>query len=467
MKLALIGGGGVRAPEFVRGVLGMVDALDVQELWLMDNDGERLGLIAPLCAEIARGSQLRVLHTTDLDEALQGADAIVTTIRVGGERGRALDERIALKHGVLGQETTGVGGFAMALRSIPVILRIAERAAELAPDAWLFNFTNPAGLVAQALYDAGYERVVGICDSANTAQREIARWAGVSESTVRTDVYGLNHLSWTRAAFIDGRDVLPEALADDAFLASTHLKLFDPALVRRKGAFLNEYLWYWYYRDVALRTLLSEEQTRGESIVAMNAALFEALRGRTASEALATYEAYQAARTGSYMNYASGSQFSVLSSQQEQQETYPINGVDTNREPRTENIELLSGYAGVALKTLAALRGGEPLRIGLNVPNGMALAACDATDVVEVSCTVSSAGITPHVFMEGLPEDDTLLMQTVKRYERLTVAAIEARSRATAVDALMTHPLVGSYPTAKALVAEYLDAHGAYSGVWE
>jgi 6-phospho-beta-glucosidase len=464
MKLALIGGGGVRAPEFVRGAVRMADGLDVQELWLMDTDGERLALIAPLCAEIARGSRLQVRHTTSLDEALRGADAIVTTIRVGGERGRALDERIALSHGVLGQETTGAGGFAMALRSIPAILRIAERAAELASDAWLFNFTNPAGLVAQALHDAGYERVVGICDSANTAQHEIARWAGVGDGAVRTEVYGLNHLSWARAAYIDGRDVLPEALADDAFLAHTHLKLFDAELVRRKGAFLNEYLWYWYYRDVALRTLLDEPQTRGEQIVALSAGLFDTLRGRDAVSALAAYEAYQAERGGSYMKYGSSSQVSVLRSQSE----HPVNGVSTalNPEPRTANRELLSGYAGVALKTLAALRGGEPLRIGLNVPNGMALAACDATDVVEISCTVSSGQITPHVFMEGLPEDDTLLMQAVKRYERLTVAAIAARSRVTAIDALMAHPLVGSYPTAKALVAAYLDAHGAYSGEW-
>jgi 6-phospho-beta-glucosidase len=359
---------------------------------------------------------------------------------------------------VLGQETTGAGGFAMALRSIPAILRIADRAAELAPDAWLFNFTNPAGLVAQALHNAGYARVVGICDSANTAQHAIARWAGVGDGAVRTEVYGLNHLSWARAAYIDGRDVLPDALADDAFLASTHLKLFDAELVRHKGAFLNEYLWYWYYRDVALRTLLDEPQTRGEQIVALSAGLFESLRGCDAAAALATYEAYQAQRTGTYMAYSS-SEYRVLS-------TEYSNSRHSDSELSTQNSGLVSGYAGVALKTLAALRGGDPLRIGLNVPNGMALAACDATDVVEVSCNVSSAGIVPHVFMAGLPEDDTLLMQAVKRYERLTVAAIAARSRATAIDALMAHPLVGSFPTAKALVAAYLEAHGAYSGDW-
>jgi 6-phospho-beta-glucosidase len=443
VKLTLIGGGGVRAPEFVRGALAFADTLDLHELWLMDIDSARLGTMASLCAELAHGSRVRILQTTDLDAALRGADVIITTIRVGGERGRVLDERIALKHGVLGQETTGAGGFAMALRSIPAILHVGERAAELAPDAWLFNFTNPAGLVAQALHDAGHERSVGICDSANSAQHDIAAWLGVPSGAVVTEVYGLNHLSWARSAYHNGVDVLPRALADDAFLAQTHLRLFDPAFVRRKGTYLNEYLFYWYSRDVALARILAEPETRGEEIAALSRDLFAQLAGLAPAEALATVDAYHARRSSTYL--ASGNASLITHSS-----SFPT----------------ISGYAGVALQTLAALRGSDRFRIALNVPNGMALAALDATDVVEVSCTVANGSITPHIIHDSLPEDDALLMQTVKRYERLTVEAVARRDRALAIDALLAHPLVGSYPLAKALVSEYVEAHAEWVGKW-
>ncbi|MDX2140752.1 MAG: 6-phospho-beta-glucosidase [Chloroflexota bacterium] len=440
MKLALIGGGGVRAPEFVRGALAFAEQLDLQELWLMDTDGGRLSVVTQLCETMARDSRVRILHTTDLDIALRGATAIVTTIRVGGEQGRILDERIALQHGVLGQETTGAGGFAMALRSIPAILHIAERAAEIAPDAWLFNFTNPAGLVAQALHDAGYARSVGICDSANGAQHDIADWLGVPSSAVVTEVYGLNHLSWARSAYHNGIDVLPRALADDTFLAHTHLKLFDSEFVRRKATYLNEYLYYWYYRNVALARILAEPQTRGEEIAVLNRGLFIQLSGLTPTEALAAFDAYHARRSSTYMGNVGGTE---------------------NPSP-----PIVSGYAGVALQTLAALRGSDKFRIALNVPNGMALAALDATDVVEVSCTVANGGITPHIIHDSLPEDDALLMQAVKRYERLTVEAVNRLDRALAIDALLAHPLVGSYPVARTLVNEYLEAHQEWVGKW-
>lgn len=197
MKLALIGGGGVRAPEFVRGALVFAAAMDLQELWLMDIDPARLATIAPLCEEIVRqaGSPFRLRQTISLDEALRDTSVIVTTIRVGSEHGRVIDERVALRHQILGQETTGPGGFSMAMRSIPVLIDLATRAEALAPKAWTFNFTNPAGMVAQALYDAGLRRIVGICDSANTGQREVACYLSVPADEVKTEVFGLNSLS--------------------------------------------------------------------------------------------------------------------------------------------------------------------------------------------------------------------------------------------------------------------------------
>lgn len=447
MKLTLIGGGGVRAPEFTRGALAYAAKLELQELWLMDTDADRLRTIHALCGEIARGSRLRVIATTDLDQALHDSGAVVTTMRVGGERGRVLDERIALRHGVLGQETTGAGGFAMAMRSIPAILNVAERMAAYCPSAYLFNFTNPAGLVVQALADAGFQRVIGICDSANGAQHAVARWAGIPLDGVTAEVYGLNHLSWTRAVYGHNRDLLPSALADDAFLGETTQHLFDPDLVRRKGTFFNEYLYYWYYRDVALRKVAASASTRGAEVESLNQTLYAQLRGLAPAVGLAAYDAYNARRSKTYMAYgdeahtpADSDQFAAASS--------------------------VDGYAGVALKTLAALSiSGETLNIALNVPNANAITALRPDDVVEVSCQVNKGGIQ-QVRIGNIPEDDALLMQCVKRYERLAVEAIRLRDRPLAVDALVAHPLVASYPTAKALVNDYLDAHSAHVGTW-
>lgn len=457
MKLALSGGGSVRAPEFVRGALAFARDLDLQELWLMDADPVRLERMTPLCAEIAReaGAPFRVLHTQDLDDALRDAAIIVTTIRVGVERGRVLDERIALRRNVLGQETTGPGGFAMAMRNVPALLKVAARAEVLAPRAWTFNFTNPAGLVAEALHRAGFRRVVGICDSANIAQHEIARWLGQPVDSVKTEVFGLNHLSWTRRALVGGRDVLPGLLADDAFISDTQLRFFGPELVRRIGMFLNEYLFYYYYRDVAVERIQAEELTRGEEIEVLNRELFAALAGRSPAEALRLYDAYNHRRSASYMAYAEADE--AL----REARSHPSD-VTVSVHRQQENV---GGYAGVALRAGLALTQDRPLRIGLNVPNGTAIDGMAPEDIVEVTCEVDGRGIHP-IRIGAVPEGPYLLMRTVKQYERLGVEAILARDRALAVDALAAHPLVGSVALARALLDDYLEAHRDSVGEW-
>ncbi|NLX10456.1 MAG: 6-phospho-beta-glucosidase [Chloroflexi bacterium] len=457
MKLALIGGGSVRAPEFVRGALAFAADLDLQELWLMDVDAARLELIAPLCAEIVRqaGAPFAVHHTTTLDDALRDAGIVVTTIRVGFEQGRVLDERIALRRGVLGQETTGPGGFAMAMRNIPALLHIAARTEALAPRAWTFNFTNPAGLVAQALHHAGFRRVVGICDSANTAQHDIARWLGRPADAVKTEVFGLNHLSWTRRALVAGRDVLPDLLRDEAFINDTHLRFFGPELVRRIGMFLNEYLFYFYFRDVAVERIQGEELTRGEEVQMLNRQLFETLRGLPPGEALAAYDAYNQRRSASYMAYAEADEALREARTHPTEETAAVHHAQ----------EHVGGYAGVALRAGLALTQDRPLRIGLNVPNGGAITGFRPDDVVEVTCEVDGSGIHP-VYIGEVPEGPYLLMRSIKHYERLAVQAILGRDRALAVEALAVHPLVGSYALAEKLVGGYLDAHRSYIEDW-
>jgi len=455
MKLALIGGGGVRAPLLIQSALRRAGRLGLAEICLMDTDEAQLETIGALCLELGRraGNAVAVTLTTSAEVAFAGAAYVVTTIRPGGVEGRIADERIALAQDVLGQETTGAGGFAMALRSIPTILDYAAKLRSISPAAWLFNFTNPAGLVTQALHDAGFDRCVGICDSANGAQHAVAKWLGVAEQAVETDVFGLNHLSFSRHAMVAGEDRLPAALADDAFLSHTALKVFAPEIVRRHGLWLNEYLYYYYYADRALADLKAGA-TRGEEVQALNHGLMRQLAEidvrRNPAAALEAYFAYEHQRSASYMQHAN-------------QHGEPPAGPGAAGTPTAEADG--EGYAGVALSLIEALEGGTPIRTGLNVANRGAITGLRDDDVVEVSCRVDRGGIRP-VPSGEMPEAQRYLVESVKHYERLTVEAVREHSRDLAVEALVAHPLVLSYSRAEPLVDNYLAAHAAYVGDW-
>ncbi len=459
MKLSVIGGGGVRAPLFAASALRRAEATHLDELCLMDIDEQRLAVMGGLCRSLAQRleSPVRVTTTTDAHAALDGAGYVVTTVRVGMEEGRVLDERIALRHGVLGQETTGPGGFALAMRSIPVILDYARLAQEQAPNAWIFNFTNPAGMVTQALRQRGYDRVVGICDGANLAQHDVAGWLGVAPHQLRAEVFGLNHLSWTRRVCLDGKDVLGELLRNPEFCASGSLKVFDYDLVQLFGLYLNEYLYYYYYAERAVEQISGDRQTRGEEILALNRALFAALADPALladpQETLLAYVAYQKRRSATYMHYAQKDGPTM-----EQADQIDFRSLGYSPEEG-------EGYAGVALDIIAALESKTPLYTALNVPNRGAIQGMQADDVVEVSCLVDDGEINP-IPIGPVPQAAFQLMEAVKNYERLAVEAILSRSRSLAVRALMAHPLVLSYSRAKVLVDEYIQAHAAYTQGW-
>ncbi len=451
MKLTRVGGGGIRTPLAMPPILRRAAQLGLQELCLMDINEEKLRIFSALSSDVikAHDSPLRLTATTDARAALDGADFVITTIRVGADSGRVLDERIALRHGVLGQETTGAGGFAMALRSIPAILHYAELLEEVSPGAWILNFTNPAGLVTQALRDRGFTRTIGICDSANSAQNAIASWLDVDTHRLRAEVFGLNHLSWARSVMLDGENVLPKLLRDPAFQRETMLRLFDPRLIEAKGMWLNEYLFYWYYAKQALEAVCNEELSRGEAIQEWNNRLLAQLRStdieKDTAAARGYYRAYMEQRIGTYMTYGE---------------------TDKNTNHMLLEMDEEEGYMGVALDTIIGLSTGQPHYTALNVPNESAITCMKPDDVVEVSCRVDGAGVHPQP-IGAIPEPQELLMRTVKLYERLTVEAIFERSRAKAVEALMVHPLVYSYPVARELVDEYLEAHADYVGHWE
>jgi 6-phospho-beta-glucosidase len=450
MKLAIVGGGGVRAPLFMQSALKRARRLNLTEICLMDTDAAQLPLIGALCTELARrdGSGVAITTTDSVDEAFAGVSYVVTTVRPGGALGRVTDEKIARKHGVLGQETTGACGFAMALRSIPTILAYAQRLREISPDAWLFNFTNPAGLVSQALSDAGITRCVGICDSANGAQNAVARRLGLDPQAVEADLFGLNHLSFTREARVDGVDRLPEALADDAFLAGTNLRVFEPRVVRRQGMWINEYLYYYYYIDKALADH-GNGPTRGEEVLELNRQLLDELHridaARHPEQALKAYFDYEHRRSGSYMAHAT-----------------QIAAAQGDAHATADDGE---GYAGVALSLMEALEGNGSIRTGLNVVNRGTIADLDDDDVVEVSCIVDSDGIRP-VPVGRMPEAQSYLVRSVKHYERLAAKAVLGKDRALAIDALVAHPLVLSYSLAEGLVDDFLSAYSTYAEGW-
>lgn len=457
MKITVIGGGGVRSPLFVMTLLRWQQRVGVDELCLLDIDERKLRLIGPLCRELVNrsGEELKVTTTIDPRFALTGADHVVTTIRPGFEEGRAIDERIALKHGVLGQETTGPGGFAMALRSIPAILGYAGILREVNPRAWMYNFTNPAGLVTQGVRDAGYDRIVGICDGANGGQIGIAGWANVEVDRIRAEVYGLNHLSWCRRAWLDGEDLMPRAVNDERFIQEAQ-GAFEPALVRQTGMYMNEYLYYYHYAERAVASILSEEKTRGEEIVELNKQLLDQLESinveRNTEQALRVFFGYEQRRAATYMHYAyGGPAINEVNQAHAFDADIPANAGE--------------GYAGVALSLIEAISKDVPLHTSLNVPNNGSIQGMADDDVVEVSCLIDGGGV--HVQPVGdVPAPQLSLMRSVKLYERLTVRAIREKSISLAVQALMAHPLVLSYSRAKPLVDEYLAAHKAYVGEW-
>ncbi|KUO76442.1 MAG: hypothetical protein APF77_17960 [Clostridia bacterium BRH_c25] len=450
MKLALIGGGGVRSVYFVKSLLKRNEKIGLTELTLMDNDKEKLEIYGNLCREAAKqmGSPIKINLTANIEETVDKASYIVTTIRVGKEHSRVLDERTALKHNVLGQETTGPGGFSMALRTIPVLLDYCRIIKERNPEAWIFNFSNPSGLVTEALRANSFDRVIGICDSPNDTKLQLAAALNIDHTKLDTQFYGLNHLSWMNKAIFNGIDILPDIIHNRELLSKVKaLCVFDPGLIELLEVIPNEYLYYYYHREKALENITSSQFTRGEAIEKINSDMLEALKktdiDKNPREALDVYYRFSSKRMNSYMN---------------------IETADT-QENQTVTEET-DGYAGVALDFIEALQGGEKKNLVLSVPNEGHIYGMDYNDVVEITCEVSKDGIRPFE-IGSIPEAMLLLMKQVKLYEKLTISAIINRSRRDAYKALTVHPLVCSYSLAKELVDAYLEINKDYVGIWK
>lgn len=438
MKLTILGGGGFRVPLVYGALLGDRGEGRVTEVVLHDLDAGRLSAVTRVLAEQAARVEdaPRVSATTDLDEALRGTDFVFSAIRVGGLEGRADDERVALAEGVLGQETVGAGGIAYGLRTVPVAVDIARRVARLAPDAWVINFTNPAGLVTEAMSRHLGDRVIGICDSPVGLGRRIARVLGANPDEAWIDYVGLNHLGWVRGLKIAGRDELPRLLADPDLLGSFEEgKLFGVDWLQSLGAIPNEYLHYYYFNREAVRSYQQAEKTRGAFLADQQARFYDEV-GVPGVKALDVWDRTRAEREATYMS--------------ENRETAGAGERDAD--------DLSGGYEKVALALMRAIARDERTTLILNVRNQGTLSVLDRDAVIEVPCLVDANGAHP-VSVSPLPDHATGLVCSVKAVEREVLAAAESASRATAVKAFALHPLVDSVNVARKLVEGYTSVH--------
>jgi len=437
MRVTIIGAGGFRTPLTYRALLAARERLGMSEVVLLDSDPARVATIEAVLAGIdsEMGVSLPRRVAVDLDEAVRGAGFVLCAIRVGGLEGRIVDESVPLAHGVLGQETVGPGGIAFALRTLGPMRGIAEAIARHAPDAWLVNFTNPAGMITEALMPVLGERVVGICDSPDHLVREVAAAIGSPPAELAVDYAGLNHLGWVVAARRAGRDLLPGLLADDARVARLPAAgLFGVARLRELGAVPNEYLVYFEHPDRAVAGFKREGATRGQALAAAQDA-FYAAGPEPGRDAARTWRRAVHARNRSYMREARTS--------------------ETEEPLEDEDEQPAGGYEAAALAVMEALAGAEQQVLILNVRNRGAVRFLDRDAVVEVPAVVGPAGVRPLAAGELPPAARDLVLR-VKEVERLTIRAAVEGSRALALEAIAHHPLVPSAAVAERILGDYL-----------
>lgn len=412
VKVAVVGAGSTYTPELVEGFARRAERFPMDELVLLDIDPERLEIVGALAERMLRKVDWsgRLVRTGDRDEALEGADFVIVQLRVGGQQARYLDETIPLRFGCIGQETTGPGGFAKALRTVPLVLELAELTAERGnPGAWFVDFTNPTGLVTQALLDAGH-RALGLCNVAIGFQREFARRFEVEPERVELEHVGLNHLSWERAVRVDGVDRLPEILDG---LGEEDDEGFPAELVRALGALPSYYLRYYYFTEQILEHERSGAKTRAEEVMEIEAGLLELYK-------------------------------------------------DPALDEKPELLEERGGafYSEAAAQLVASLHAGTGDVQVVNVRNDGAIPNLAADDVVEIPARIDREGAHP-LPLAPLPPEMLGLVQHAKAYERLAIAAAVTGDRTTALRALLTNPIGPGADRAQALLDALLEENRA------
>jgi len=414
LKIAVIGGGSTYTPELVSGLSRERDRIDVSELVLQDIDSERREVVGGLAQRMLdrQGYQGRLEITDDLDRAVDGADFVLIQIRVGGRDARLSDETVPLACGCIGQETTGAGGLGKALRTVPVVLGIAERVRELAADgAWIVDFTNPVGIVTRSLLDHGHQ-AVGLCNVAIGFQRSFARMLGVEPARVQVDQIGLNHLSWVRQVRVDGEDVIEglmsahgDQIAQDAGLSR---RLLDEL-----GVIPSYYLHYFYSHDAVLAEQLVGVP-RATTVAEIERGLLELYR-------------------------------------------------DPNLVEKPPLLEKRGGafYSEAAIGLVGALAADTGEAHVVDVRNNGTVEGLGDDDVIEVLANIDAGGPNPLPQAPVAPEL-LGLMQHVSAYEQLAAQAAVSGDPADARKAWLTHPLIGQHPLSEDLVARLLEAGAAH-----
>jgi 6-phospho-beta-glucosidase len=411
LKIAVVGGGSTYTPELVQGFADRAERLPVDDLVLLDPDAERLEVVGGLARRMLerRAFDGRLALTGRLEEALDGADFVIVQLRIGGQAQRRVDETLPLEFGCIGQETTGPGGFAKALRTVPVVLDIAEQTARRgAAGAWLVDFTNPVGIVTQALLDEGH-RALGLCNVAIGFQRRLAAQLQVEPARVELEHVGLNHLSWLRAVRVDGVDRLPELLAERAEALAAEVEL-PVELLRLLGAIPSYYLRYYYLTGQVLDEQ-RRQPSRAEQVAEIERELLRLYR-------------------------------------------------DPALDSKPELLERRGGafYSEAAAQLVASLHAGTGDVQVVDVRNDGAISDLPADAVVEVPARVDANGAHP-LPQRPMPPELLGLVQQMKAYERLAVAAARGGDRALALEALLANPLAGDWRVAVPLLDALLNAN--------
>lgn len=418
MKIAIIGSGSTYTPELIEGIINKRDSLPVTELYLMDIDERKLNIVGGLCERMIKhaGLDCKVVLTMDYDEALKGADFVMAQIRVGKLPARVLDEKIPLKYDLIGQETCGIGGFFKALRTIPAMLDIVNRMEKLCPDAWLINFSNPSGIIAQALLTKTNIKMMGLCNVPINAIDSVKRRMELPNAEV--EYLGLNHLSYITAIRDNGCDYLEEAInagVNSAAMKNIPTSGFDIEAIKTIGAIPTSYLEYYYYKDAKLKKLKETEKTRGEVCMDIEEQLLE------------IYQNSELHVKPELLSKRGGARYSEVA----------INLVDAIYNDRN-NIQVV------------------------NVLNNGALDFLADDDVVEISAYIGKDGAKPIPVRNFNNRHIIEYIRMIKAYERHTVEAAVNGDDYEAMRALMINPLVGDYHKAKACYKEMKEAHKEY-----
>ena len=409
MKITIIGAGSPYTPELVGKFAEEQNDLPVREICLTDIDARKLGIMHGFCGRFAKrlGLRAEITATADISQALDGADFVNTQIRVGGNRARINDEKIPLARGLVGQETTGAGGFAKGLRTIPAMLQIAHAVERICPDAWIINYTNPTGLVAEALTKYSKAKIAGLCAGGYAGIWAVTRALGVAAERVKYDLFGLNHLSFAHNITVDGKPLTDEEFEKTAAAAGAPGK----ELIMLLRAVPIGYLDYYFHTATRVSQLAAAPRTRGEQVLALEDELYAAF----ADPACDTRPAVLDKRGG-------------------------------------------GGYADVAISAIKAIHSNKDTWLPANVPNRGSVPTLPHDAVIETMCLVNSSGFHPLVSPPP-PRAVWGLVAAVKNYEQLAVEAAVTGCRGAALLALTAHPLVRDFDTAAALLPELLEAN--------